>query len=299
MGRSYNKGERVSNVRSLAQDKVEGASKTKEDTFSDEFGNKGMTASVADLEGFKAYVESLGLSKKQQEEILEKGLSSDEYLQLRVIKMLEDEKRGIIRNDAEDEKFKWSLKKVIEKWKHGETELVASYDRYGRFLGYNIGDERKVTANVPLGALVGGKTVHIHPTKEDQRLGMPFSRGDFRALRDYGMKEMIVTTREGVFTLKVKDGKSLAKLKDTDIKKTFAVLDVKKFVSEDTWNKTRGGARYAGTGRMKDELAVVQWRDQHETVKQVASRAGIEYTFKPYKGYEFLTDRKKNVESLP
>lgn len=299
MGRSYNKGEGKKDLsESLAERlaEIRGVANSKE--FRDEFGNTGLLATINDIESLKALVDQLGLSKQEQKDILEAGKSDSKYLLLRTLEMLMDEKKGIVKNDAEDKNFKFSLVNLVNKWKNGSIELLACYDSKGRFIGITSGTGDTVTGLIPTGGLVGGQSIHIHPTSKTLPLGGSFSPKDIKTMRDYGMKKMVVTTREGTFTLEAKDNRTLSKVKDKAINDEYVKLSVLRARAYEKFETDLGGARRSD-GRYVDSLLTIQWRDHHESVKSVASRAGLTYTFKPNKGYEFLTAPKITIKPIP
>lgn len=297
MGRSYNKGEGRESIGPSPQ-QLENLKRAEEaGIHHDSFGHTEWQFKVTDIGSLKEEVKELGLSKQRQKEILEKGLGDDDYLILRVIQLLEDEKKGKVKNDENDKNFKFSMNKLIERWKNGEVELIACFDKKGRFIGFHQGNEDTVTANIFYGMLAGGSSVHIHPTNKNKPLGFSFSRKDFLTMRDYGMKKMVVTTREGTFTLEAPSGRN--KVKNINVNEEFVYIATQRQLGINKFDEKFGGHIDPSTGRMKDTLRIIQWRDHHEGVAKIASRAGLKYTFKPNKGYEFLVDPKKPMQKIP
>lgn len=299
MGRSYNKGEGRKDLSESLRERlaeIRGIANSKE--FRDEFGNSGLLATTNDIEALKVLVDNLGLSKQQQKDILENAKSTDEYLLLRTLEILSQEKKGIVKNDADDKKFKFSLVNLVEKWKNGSVELLACYDSKGRFIGITSGSGDTVVGNIPTGGLVGGQSIHIHPTTKTRPLGGSFSPKDIKTMREYGMKKMVVTTREGTFTLEAKDNRGLSKIKDKTINEEYVKLGVLRARAFEKFESDLGGARRSD-GRYVDSLSVIQWRDHHESVKKLASEFGLSYSFKPNKGYGFLASKSITVKKIP
>ena len=296
MGRSYSKDERRAGFEPTKEQIEKIINATKAGLHHDEYGNTQWEFTKDDIASLRQSVKELGLTKAQQKEILEKGLATDDYLLLRTLQILEDEAKGKFKNDADDKNFKFSLDKLMESWKHGQVEMLAVYDKHNRFLGYSVGNGDSVKGNIFVGMMAGGKSIHIHPTTKEAPLGGSFSRQDFFSLRASGEKTMIVTTREGVYTLEAPSGKP--RIKNKDVNTAWVKLDTVRVLNRNYFDSNLGGIRKKD-GSKKDEYLVIQWRDHHHAVQQLAQQVGLKYTFKPRKGYEFLTSTNGEMKSLP
>lgn len=248
--------------------------------ITDEQGRTGMANTIDDIEGIKEYIKQLGLSKQEQKDILENGLATDNFLNLNVLRILMALKDGKTKNEMEDPNFKFSLEKLIKKWANSEVELIAAYDKNGMFLGYATqADPKLVRHNIGDGQIIGGTTIHTHPSSPDRFFGGNFSVGDYKSFVAAGEKKMVVTSKEGTYILE-RSGK--LNLTNKQIVANYAKTLVRVTLSQqkiksDTITKF---------GCTKTDLA--QWRDRHEGAKELASSAGLKYTFIPNKGFEGL-----------
>jgi hypothetical protein len=246
-------------------------------------GLSGRKATVKDLAGLERYVENtLKLSKQRQKEILERGEATDEYLTLRLIQILKDEKDGKVIDELNGSDKKTSLQGRIDAWRGGDIEMLGMWDKNNRFIGFRIGKETEVESNYIEGNMAGGTMLHNHPVKEEkgERLGNPCSGGDVSSFRDSGAKASIVTTKEGVFYLE-RNGPTT--IKDIDITRVWERTKVKYELSAMLYRTSKT--------MVADDFHRLIWRDIHEANKELARLGGYTYRFVPNKGYESLTDK--------
>lgn len=251
-----------------------------ENTLIDALGRTGMVNTVSDIKMIEAYIKTLGLSQKQQKEILENARATDEFIQLNVLRILKALRDGDTKNEMEDKKFKFSLDNLIKKWANSEVELMASYDKNGKFLGYDTqANSGIVYMTTGAGQLVGGTTIHTHPVLKGEFFGGNFSIGDWQGFRDTGERRMVVTSKEGTYILE--KSKPL-KLTNSDITKSY----VRTLVRINLSQKGIKDDKTTKFGCSKSELAL--WRDKHHGAKEIAAIAGVKFTFIPNKGFEGL-----------
>lgn len=247
-------------------------------TLIDALGRTGMVNTVSDIEMIEGYIKTLGLSQKQQKEILENARATDEFIQLNVLRILKALRDGDTKNEMEDKKFKFSLDSLIKKWANSEVELMAAYDKNGKFLGYDTqGNSGIVHMTTGAGQLVGGTSIHTHPVLKGEFLGGHFSVGDWRGFRDSGERRMVVTSKEGTYILE--KSKPL-KLTNSDINKSYVRTTVRTVLSKQAIKDDK----MTKFGCPKSDLAV--WRDKHQGAKEIAAIAGVKFTFIPNKGFE-------------
>jgi hypothetical protein len=271
------------------------AEQAKSQPIADSEGLTGRVATVADLKDVQAHVDSLGLSKEKQKEILEKGIATDEYNALRLLQILKDEASGKKVDELNGDKFKYSLSNLTSKWKDGEVELCGMWDKNNRFIGISVGSENTVEANALRGSLAGGVFIHNHPTAgtvrangevvPSKKLGLPFSDQDVSSFRDFGLRMSVVTAKEGTYIME----RTSSRVAVTDKQITIAWLKsgARRELAKRTFPERKDGTR-------SDDFARVVWRDIHNTNKELASLGGYKYTFIPNKGYESLTDPSKS-----
>lgn len=247
----------------------------------DSMGRSGMENKIKDIEGIEEFLRQQGLSKKAQKEILEKGEATDDFINLNVLRILKALRDGDKTNEKDDKKFKFSLDKLIKMWANSEVEMMAAFDKNGKFLGYstqaNAGQVQHQTGS---GQIVGGTTIHSHPSGPDRFFGGTFSVGDYKGFRDSGEKTMIVTSREGTYILERDNGPlnlTNSQINTSYVKTTVRVTLSREKIKNDKLTKF---------GCTKSDLAM--WRDRHLGAKELASQSGLKYTFIPNKGFEGL-----------
>lgn len=281
MGRSYEMKEgRKAIIPTKKQAEAMVRKQAEANANKDEFGNTGMANTVADIPDREAYVKTLKLSKKEQAEILEAGRATDQFIDLNVLRILKAMRDGTLKNEMEDPNFKFSLDKLIKKWSTSEVELMAGFDKNNQFLGYQTQGRTGVVAfSVALGQLVGGTSIHSHPSEGGRFFGGTFSDKDWKGFRDSGAKAMIVTSLEGVYILQ-KTGQ--AKYTNTEINTAYVRTAVRTVMSKQRIKDDK----VTKFGCSKSDLAV--WRDRHNGAIELGKSVGIQYTFIPNKGFEGL-----------
>jgi hypothetical protein len=246
----------------------------------DALGRNGMINTIADIAGIEEFLKQQGLSKKAQKEILEKGQSTDDFINLNVLRILKALRDGDKTNEKDDKNFKFSLDNLIKKWANSEVELMAAYDKNGKFLGYstqaNVGMVQHPTGD---GQVIGGTTIHSHPSGSDRFFGGNFSVGDWKGLRDAGEKTMVVTSKEGTYIL---ERNGPLKLTNSQINTNYVKTTVRTTLSIEKIKDNK----LTKFGCTKADLAV--WRDRHNGTKELADSVGLKYTFIPNKGFEGL-----------
>lgn len=244
----------------------------------DALGRTGMTNTLADIPSIEAYIQELGLSKKAQKEILDNGKSTDEFINLNVLRILKALRDGDKTNEKDDKDFKFSLDNLIKKWANSEVELMAAYDKNGKFLGYSTQAKAGLVQHqTGDGQVIGGTTIHSHPSDSDRFFGGNFSVGDWKGFRDAGEKTMVVTSREGTYFL---ERTGPLKLTNSQINTNYVKTTVRTTLSIEKIKDNK----LTKFGCTKSDLAV--WRDRHNGTKELAASAGVRYTFIPNKGFE-------------
>ena len=241
-------------------------------------GRTGMVNTMAEVPAIEAYLRSIGLSKKKQQEILENGRATDDFIDINIVRILNNIKDGKTKNERDDKDFKFSLEKLKQRWANSDVEMMAAFDKHGHFLGFETqNDAGKVTMKTGAGQLVGGTTIHSHPSEKGKFFGESFSVPDWRAFRDSGERQMVVTAKEGVFILE-KSGPinvTNSQINKSWVKTTIRSVLSKRNIKDDKMTKF---------GCSKSELAV--WRDLHTGNKELAAQIGVSYRFIPNKGFE-------------
>lgn len=246
----------------------------------DSEGRTGMVNTVDDIPNIEQYIKELGLSKEQQKEIMEFGKATDTFIDLNVLRILKAIKDGNLKSEIFDKDFKFSIEKLIKKWSNSDVEMMAAYDKNGMFLGFNtIAEKGKVYINTGYGQLVGGTTLHSHPSDSDRFFGGTFSIGDWKTFLQSGEKKMVVTSKEGTYTL---ERVGPVKLTNKDINRNYVKTTVRAVLS----TQNIKDVKKTKFGCSKSELAV--WRDQHLGTTELAQQSGVRYTFIPNKGFEGL-----------
>lgn len=279
MGRSYEmkEGKRVI-IPTQRQIEAMERKQAEANVIKDEQGRTGMVNTVDDIDSIEGYLEQLGISKKEQKEIMENGKATETFIDINVLRILKAIRDGKVTNEMLDKKFKFAIDKLIAKWANSEVEMMSAYDKNGMFLGYNtIGDKGKVYIQTAQGQLVGGTTLHSHPSEEGRFFGGNFSVGDWKTFLYTGERKMVVTSKEGVYTL---ERVGPVKLTVSDINKSYVRTTVRTVLS----TRNIKNDKTTKFGCSKTDLAV--WRDQHVGSKELAAQAGIRYTFTPHKGFE-------------
>ena len=246
----------------------------------DSEGLSGMVNTISDIAGIEEFIKQEGLSKKAQNEILEKGQVTDTFINLNVLRILKALRDGDKTNERDDKKFKFCLENLIKKWANSEVELIAAFDKNGKFLGYstqaNVG---KVSIALGEGQMVGGTSIHSHPSSEERFFGGNLSVGDWKGFRDSGEKTMVVTSREGTYIL---ERRGSLKLTNSQINTNYVKTTVRTVLSEQKIKDDK----LTKFGCTKSDLAI--WRDRHNGTRELADSVGLKYTFIPNKGFEGL-----------
>lgn len=241
-------------------------------------GRTGLEAKISDIKDIENYIKQLGLTKQQQKDILENGRATDEFVQLNVLRILKAMRDGDKTNEMNDKKFKFNLENLIKKWANSEVEMMAAFDKDGKFLGYQT-QAKTGTVQITTGAgqLAGGTTVHSHPEESGRFFGGTFSVGDWTGFKEKGERLMVVTSKEGTYML---ERTGPLKFTNSDINKSWVRMTVRTVLSKQRIKDDK----LTKFGCSKSDLAV--WRDLHNGTKELASQAGLKYTFIPNKGFE-------------
>jgi hypothetical protein len=246
----------------------------------DSEGLSGMVSTIADIAEIEEFIKQQGLSKKAQREILEKGQVTDNFINLNVIRILKALRDGDKTNERDDKNFKFCLENLIKKWANSEVELMAAFDKNGKFLGYSTqANTGKVSIAIGIGQMVGGTSIHSHPSGPDRFFGGNFSVGDWKGFRDSGERKMVVTSKEGTHIL---ERNGPLKLTNSQININWVKTSVRTALSIEKIKDNK----LTKFGCTKAELAV--WRDSHNGTKELADSVGVRYTFIPNKGFEGL-----------
>lgn len=251
--------------------------------FKNADGLTGIELKVSDIEGLKEWLrQNTKLTEKEKKQILEYGMvdKDDKFLTLNVIRILEAIRDGKTKNERDDKDFKYSMDKLIKKWANSEVEVAAAWDKNGMFLGWESqANEGLVSHTTATGQIVGGTTLHSHPSYRDRFFGGTFSDGDWKNYFKTGEKTMVVTSREGTYII---DRNGPIKATRSDINRSYVKTTVMATLSMQKFSATK----LTKFGCSQQDLAV--WRDRHNGAKQLASLAGVSYTFIPNKGFEGL-----------
>ena len=249
-------------------------------------GNRGPDESISKIAFLKNNWNQF--TKAERDAILNKGEATIEYVYLRRYQIYMDEKKGIIRNDKDDPKFRFNLEKKVEDWRHAEVEFYVMFDNKGRFLGYNIGDHAEVNSVFFKGTLVGGHTMHNHPTKEDRPLGLSFSAPDLTSIRGEGTRNFEVTTAEGRYSMNT-NGRQISEKSINEWKTSWEAHKAALYSARDP------------SGRPIPEHTL--WRiraiDHHQSMQALAKANGWDYKFTPLPKYKDLMDIKSLSKPLP
>jgi hypothetical protein len=226
--------------------------------------------------------------EKERKAILDKGEATPDYALLRQYELYLAEQKGIIKDDRNDPKFKYALEKMRERWRLEGIEHYLMFDSKGRFIGYNIGDEKSVVSIFAKGGLAGGHTMHNHPTERGKRpLGLSFSAKDLESIRDEGTKTFEVSTREGNYVI---ESKGKVKYTPQDVMDWDTELaEIKKSIFNGM--KSKG---------YRDPLQTdTYWRirmlEHHQHMQRFANKFGLSYTFTPSKAYKGI-DKMENMD---
>jgi hypothetical protein len=250
-------------------------------TIKDSDGLSGMVNTIKDIAGIELYIKELGLSLKAQKEILDRGLVTDEFLNLNVMRILKALRDGDKTNEKDDKDFRFSLNKLIKMWSNSEVELMAAFDKNGKFLGYSTqANAGKVSIATGLGQMVGGTSIHSHPSNEGRFFGGNLSVGDWKGFRDSGEKMMVITSKEGTYVLERRN--SPINMTNSQINMNYVKTTVRTTLSIERIKDNK----LTKFGCTKSDLAV--WRDRHNGTKELADLVGLKYTFIPNKGFEGL-----------
>lgn len=236
----------------------------------------------------KRYWESF--TEKQRKEILEKMEATEEYINLRAYELMMLAKKGIFKDDRNDPKFRLNIEKIRANWSvNSDIELCAMFDRYNRFIGFNKGREHEVDTLYIKGSLVGGTTIHNHPTTPDRPLGLSFSRDDLNSFMREGTRRFEATAREGTYSMTTR---GRVKFKQKDFDKLF-----------DEWNGIKSATVQAFQARGISTSSDIYWRvraiDHHKMMEKFAKEHGFTYKFTPRKNYEKLMDISQIDKPLP
>lgn len=253
---------------------------------------KGNT-SIKMTAGHIAYLMSFWkkFTAKERAEILERGEATADYVNLRQYQIYMDERKGIIHNDKDDPKFKLHLEKMMENWKHTPIEHYLMFDSKNRFIGWNKGDEKSVDSLFWTGSLIGGHTMHNHPTTRDRPLGLPFSAKDLEAIIGEGTKTFEVTSREGAYTIELSG------------KPKFTTQDVREWDTQLLARKQAIFKVMIDKGYRDPTQTDTYWRlrflEHHDHMQAFAKKFGFKYTFKARKKYSDLDKQSSMTKDLP
>lgn len=251
--------------------------------FKNADGLTGMPLTPNDIESIKEWIkQNYKLTEVEKRAILNNGMvdTQDKFLNLNVLRILQAIKDGTTKNEKDDKNFKFSQDKLIKKWANSEVELGAAWDKNGMFLGWQSqANKGQVAFVTSVGQVVGGTTLHSHPSDSDRFFGGTFSDGDWKNYLVSGEKTMIVTSREGTYII---DRNGPIKATRSDVNRSYVKTTVMATLSMEKFSATK----LTKFGCSQQDLAV--WRDRHNSAKQLASLAGVSYTFIPNKGFEGL-----------
>jgi len=273
MGRSYDKKNAKKGLKPTERQKKTLENKENKSAFHDGAGNTEFKLQEDYLKFGRQLEKELGA--KRCKEILELGIAGrdgvedDEFLALNTLRIWRDEQKGIIRNERDDPKFKFNLQKRIESSRNAEIEFGTAYDAKGRFWGNFIGNKNHVTAILPPSTLIGGTFLHNHPS------GSVFSAKDHESFQWWGVKNAIVTSHKGVYSIEYhgtpKYNKvDVAKYQEEYFKRFAQVREASALrpdVPQRTWDN-------------------IKWAEGNDLMKRFARQFGLTYKFKPTKEYE-------------
>lgn len=236
-------------------------------------------------------------SSIERNKILKDGVQTKAYALLRAYEIYlehEEEKKNGIKSkkskEITDKKFKYNLNKLMKEWSVDmEIEKSVMFDARGNFLGIAFGVTDHVDSNYQKGILVGGTSMHNHPTSPNRPLGLPFSVPDIQSFWGEGAARYIVTTREGTYEMKT-EGR--LKFKFKDIEEYATAWASRKRVMYATREKV-------GIPESHPRFQRLWFKEMHDSLNAFSKKHGFEYTFKPKKGYENLTDINAIGKPLP
>ncbi len=282
MGRSYEikEGRRVivPTERQMAEAKRKQAEANQ---ITDDRGRTGMTNTVKDIKNLEEWAKYHFPNEKQIKEIFEAGRATDDFINLNVLRILKALRDGTTKNERDDPNFKFNLESLKKKWANSEVEMMAAFDKNGMFLGYETqADKGLVQMRSGDGQIIGGTTIHSHPSEDGRFFGGNFSDGDWKGFLVAGEKTMIVTSREGTYIL---EREGAMKLTRKAINKSYVVSMVKTTLA---LQKLKDEKELTKFGCTKRDLVI--WRDHHKSAEELAKSSGLKYTFVPNKGFEGL-----------
>lgn len=248
--------------------------------ITDKAGRSGMVNTIKDIKNLEDWAKYHHPNKGEIKDIIENGLTTDSFITLNVLRILEAQRDGKTKNEKDDPNFKFNLDNLIKNWANSDVELMAAYDKNGMFLGYATqGVNHIVQMNSGDGQVIGGTTIHSHPSDAGRFFGGNFSVGDLKGFRDAGEKTMVVTSKEGAYML---ERSGSLKLTNSQINTNYVKTAVRTVLSKQKIKDDK----LTKFGCTKSDLAI--WRDRHNGMQELASSVGLRYTFIPNKGFEGL-----------
>jgi hypothetical protein len=246
----------------------------------DALGRTGMTNTIKDIKNIDEWVKYYLPSEQQRKDIMEAGRATDNFINLNILRILKALRDRTTKNEKDDPDFKFNLNSLIKNWANSEVELMAAFDKNGVFLGYETqANQGLVQMRSGDGQIIGGTTIHSHPSDSSRFFGGNFSVGDWKGMRDAGEKTMVVTSKEGTYIL---ERSGHLKLTNSQINKNYVKTTVRTTLSIEKIKDNK----LTKFGCTKADLAV--WRDIHNGTKELADSVGLKYTFIPNKGFEGL-----------
>jgi hypothetical protein len=210
------------------------------------------------------------MTPEQIKETLFMGQATKEFIALKTIEFVEGRGKG----QQNDPSFKFNEAKVVSWMKDAnlDKEVLFVWDKDGRFWGWTQGSEKSVGASIPKGGLVGGTTLHNHPSTDKRPYGQSFSKGDILAGRHSAERRWIVAAKEGVYMAEMPPN---VKYRDFDA----MVFQAK---TKAAWRRINNKLPQFNLNQAAKAQA------HHEYMKEFAQRHGLKYKFIPNKGYEKL-----------
>jgi ribosomal protein L20A (L18A) len=267
-GRSYRitdgRKELVPTERQLAKM----ARQSLENTYMDMGNRTGLKFTQEEIA--KARLTVMMMTPEQIKETLNRGEATDAFIALKTLEFVDGKGKG----QQDDPSFKFNEARVVSWMKDAnmDKEVLFVWDKDGRFWGWTQGSEKSCSAKIPKGGLVGGTSLHNHPSTDKRPYGQSFSKGDILAGRYSAERRWIVAAKEGVYVVEMPPN---AKYRDFDAMVFQA--------------KTRAAWRSINQKLPQFKLNQAAKAQVHHTyMKEFASRQGLKYKFIPSKGYETL-----------
>ena len=239
-----------------------------------------------------ADVFTLRLNEAEKQKAMERGhfaSTNDRNNGIRAYsKMVID---GVGKDEFVDPKSPFNYENLKASLPSESREFSFVYDKDGRLISWNRGEPGAVRTSYLPGSLRGGIDLHNHPVEADRPLGLAFSDADILSYHRSGAGLGIVLSREGEYRVKLPPD--------------FERLDRYK-VERATNNYTKNqqliwraiDASVAG-GVPKDKAYMVGARMFNEEAEKLSQELGLQFEFKPNKGYEWISNGDKTTPPAP